>query len=69
MTTAGTPPTVIQILNVAINEVVRDPDFAKRFAEFGYDMVGGTAEEFGRFLREDMERYRHITASAGIAPE
>src|SRR5262245_2766430 len=69
MTTGGTPAETVRRLNAAINEVVRDGEFAQRFAEFGYDMVGGTVEEFATFLREDIERYRRIAGAAGIVPE
>jgi tripartite-type tricarboxylate transporter receptor subunit TctC len=69
MTTGGTPAEPVRRLNAAINEVVREPEFARRFAEFGYDMVGGTVEEFAMFLKEDIERYRRIAAAAGIVPE
>jgi tripartite-type tricarboxylate transporter receptor subunit TctC len=66
MTTGGTPGPVVAKLNADINAVVKEPEFSRRFAAFGYDMVGGTVEGFETFLREDMERYRKLTASAGI---
>jgi len=69
MTTGGTPPDVIARLNAAINEVVREPAFAQDFAAFGYDMMGGSPQHFGKFLAEDIERYRQLTRAAGIAPE
>jgi tripartite-type tricarboxylate transporter receptor subunit TctC len=69
MTTGGTPADVVQTLNTAINEIVRDPDFSQRFAEFGYDMVGGTVADFHAFLKDDIARYLKITKDAGIAPE
>jgi tripartite-type tricarboxylate transporter receptor subunit TctC len=69
MVTGGTRPDIVAKLNVALNDVVRDPDFAKRFAEFGYEMVGGSVEAFANFLKEDIERYRRLTQAAGIAPE
>jgi tripartite-type tricarboxylate transporter receptor subunit TctC len=69
MTTGRTPPDVIRTLNLAINEIALDPDFAKRFAEFGYEMMGGTVEQFAAFLKEDIERYRRIAKAAGIEPE
>ncbi|MFL5067341.1 MAG: Bug family tripartite tricarboxylate transporter substrate binding protein [Xanthobacteraceae bacterium] len=69
MTTGGTPPEIVGKLNAAINDVVREPEFARTFAAFGYEMVGGTVEEFARFLKEDIERYRRLTQAAGIAPE
>jgi tripartite-type tricarboxylate transporter receptor subunit TctC len=69
MVTGGTPPEVVQKLNTAINEIVRDPEFAKRFSEFGYEMVGGTVDDFAAFLKDDIARYLQITKAAGIAPE
>jgi tripartite-type tricarboxylate transporter receptor subunit TctC len=69
MVTGGTPADVVQKLNAAINDVVRDPDFSKRFAEFGYDMVGGSVTDFATFLKEDIARYLKITKDAGIMPE
>jgi sulfoxide reductase heme-binding subunit YedZ len=56
-------------LNASINEVIKEPEFARRFAAFGYEMVGGTVKEFADFLKDDIERYRKLTQSAGITPE
>jgi tripartite-type tricarboxylate transporter receptor subunit TctC len=69
MVTGGTPADVVQKLNAAINDVVRDPDFSRRFAEFGYDMVGGSAADFAAFIKQDIARYLKITKDAGIMPE
>ena len=69
MATGGTPAAVLAKLNADINAVIKEPEFAKRFAAFGYDMVGGSAAEFEKFLTDDMERYRKLTAAAGIEPQ
>ena len=69
MVTGRTPADVVQKLNTAINDVVRDPEFSRRFAEFGYDMVGGSVAEFAAFLKDDIARYLKITKDAGITPE
>ena len=69
MVTGGTPPEVVDKLNTSINEVIHEPAFAQRFTALGYDMVGGTVEGFAKFLREDIERYRKLTAAAGIEPQ
>ena len=45
MATGGTPEATIAKLNADINAVIREPEFAKRFAAFGYDMVGGSAAD------------------------
>ena len=63
MVTGGTPAAVIGKLNTAINEVVREPEFAKRFAAFGYEMVGGTR---GRTSRPSSRGHRALSrADAG----
>jgi tripartite-type tricarboxylate transporter receptor subunit TctC len=69
MVTGGTPPEVIAKLNTSINAVIHEPAFAQHFAALGYDMVGGSVEGFAKFLRGDMERYRKLTAAAGIEPQ
>jgi tripartite-type tricarboxylate transporter receptor subunit TctC len=69
MTTGGTPDGTIARLNAAINEVIKEPEFAKRFAAFGYEMNGGTVEEFAKFLKDDIARYQRLTQAAGITPE
>jgi tripartite-type tricarboxylate transporter receptor subunit TctC len=69
MTTGGTPDGTIARLNAAINEVIKEPEFAKRFAAFGYEMNGGTVEDFAKFLRDDIARYQRLTQAAGITPE
>src|SRR5262249_55185280 len=53
MTTGGTPHEVIAKLNTAINEVIREPEFSAHFTALGYEMTGGTAEDFAAFIRED----------------
>ncbi|MPZ39346.1 MAG: tripartite tricarboxylate transporter substrate binding protein [Rhizobiales bacterium] len=69
MVTGGTPADIVQKLNTAINDIIRDPDFSRRFSELGYDMVGGTAADFAAFLKDDIARYLKITKDAGIVPE
>jgi tripartite-type tricarboxylate transporter receptor subunit TctC len=69
MATGGTPAPVIAKLNADINAVIKDAEFSRRFAAFGYDMVGGTVAGFEAFLKDDIERYRKLTAAAGIEPQ
>jgi tripartite-type tricarboxylate transporter receptor subunit TctC len=69
MTTGGTPADTVQKLNTAINEVIHEADFAKKFSDLGYEMVGGTVDEFTTYLKQDIERYRRLTTAAGIQPE
>jgi tripartite-type tricarboxylate transporter receptor subunit TctC len=48
-----------------INDVLREDDFNRRFAELGYEMKGGSAEEFASFLERDIARYAELMKSLG----
>jgi tripartite-type tricarboxylate transporter receptor subunit TctC len=69
MTTGGTPAAIVEKLNTSINEVLREPEFSKRFTSIGYEMLGGTVESFAQFIKEDIARYQKLTQAAGIVAE
>ena len=69
MATGGTPDVSDPKLNASINEVIREPEFAKRIATLGQDMIGGTPEDFAKFLNDDIARYQRLTQAAGLTPE
>src|SRR3954463_159424 len=68
MVTGGTPAPIVAKLNASINEVLHELEFSKKFTALGYDMVGGTAEGFENFLKNDIEFYRRLTQAAGLTP-
>ncbi len=49
--------------------MIREPEFAKRMATFGQEMIGGTPEEFAKFLHDDIARYQRLAQAAGLTPE
>jgi tripartite-type tricarboxylate transporter receptor subunit TctC len=65
MVTGGTPPAIVRTLNTAINEVLREDGFSRRFAGLGYEMKGGSVEEFASFLDRDIARYAELMKSLG----
>jgi tripartite-type tricarboxylate transporter receptor subunit TctC len=65
MVTGGTPTAVVRTLNAAINAVLREDEFSRRFAELGYAMKGGSVEEFASFLDRDIARYAELMQSLG----
>ena len=65
MTTGGTPRDVIAKLNSVINEVVREPEFSTHFAALGYEMTGGTVQDFATFIRDDTARYARLLKALG----
>jgi tripartite-type tricarboxylate transporter receptor subunit TctC len=61
-----TPREIAQKLSSAIAEILRQPDMARRFAEFNADPVGNTPDEMAVFMKEDMERWRAVIKAANI---
>jgi tripartite-type tricarboxylate transporter receptor subunit TctC len=64
-----TPAAIIAKLNLAINEVLRDPDIRARFRELNTLVGGGTAEETARFVKEERRLWGEAVQAAGLIPE
>ncbi|HZM44331.1 MAG TPA: tripartite tricarboxylate transporter substrate binding protein, partial [Burkholderiales bacterium] len=54
---AKTPREAVDRMNRAVDGVVRSADFRERFVREGLDAAGGSPESFGRFLREEIDKY------------
>jgi tripartite-type tricarboxylate transporter receptor subunit TctC len=66
MAPGGTPKEIREAINRDIQEVIKQPAFQKRFSDQGYDMVGGTVDEFADFIKRDTARYREIAKAANM---
>lgn len=62
----GTPPEIIRKFNVAINEVIKEPEMHNKFAALGAELVGGSPAEFGVFLAANREKIKKIVSLAGL---
>ena len=63
---AGAPREIIERLAAATNEAVKSPDVIAALAPQGFDMEGGTPEEFAAFIAEDLAKWSRVAAAAGI---
>jgi tripartite-type tricarboxylate transporter receptor subunit TctC len=65
---AATPRVIVQRLNAEVNKVLAEPDVKARFNTLGYEIAGGTPEQFGEWLRSESAKWgkvirdNHITA-------
>src|SRR6267142_2646129 len=66
---AKTPHEVVARLHDATVKALRSPDIAERMNQIGFDVVASTPEEFGRFMREEVERWTRVVQKGGIQPE
>jgi len=69
MVPAATPKDIVQKLNREIQWALAQPDVAKRFADGGLDITGGTPEAFETLLKRDYAKYGKILVGAGVKPE
>jgi tripartite-type tricarboxylate transporter receptor subunit TctC len=63
---AGTPREIIERLAAASNEAAKSPDVIAALAPQGFDMEGGTPEEFAAFISSDLAKWSRVAAAAGI---
>ncbi len=66
---ARTPRPIVDQISREIARIVELPDVKKQFLAQGEEGRGSTPEEFSRFVRSEMERYRKVVKLAGIRVE
>ena len=66
---AGTPKEIIARLNREAVAVLRTPELGTRLANDGTEIVAGTPEEFGAYIRAETEKWAKVVKAAGIKPE
>jgi tripartite-type tricarboxylate transporter receptor subunit TctC len=63
----GTPPDVIDILNKAVGEALKDPKLVARLAEVGGIPKPMTPAEFGKLVADETEKWRKVVEFAGVS--
>lgn len=66
---AATPDAVINKLNTAFNEVLKEPDIRQRLAQAGVVPVGGAPEEHSRQVSAEQQMWAQAAAKIGYKPE
>jgi len=66
---AATPLPVVRKLNEAVNAIVSEPNVKEQFAKLGIIPAPMKPEDFGRFVRSEIDVYRRIVRAAGIEPQ
>ena len=66
---AKTPNAIVLRLNKAINEILQDPDMAKAIADGLSQPVGGSPENFGKFIKSEREKWGKVIKTANISAE
>ncbi|MEI7613905.1 MAG: tripartite tricarboxylate transporter substrate binding protein [Betaproteobacteria bacterium] len=69
LTTAGTPPAVIQRLSEELRKILAQPDILQKIAEQGGEVQSGKAEDMKAWLQDNIKAYGEIIRAANIKVE
>lgn len=61
-----TPAAVVDKVNAAMNEALRDAEVQKRLAELSAEAVGGTPQQTASYLRQEAERWKNVITAAHV---
>jgi len=66
---AKLPTKIVDRLNKDVNEILIQPEVKQRFADMGMETVGGSSEQFSKYIRDDTVKWRALVAKRNIKPD
>ena len=66
---AGTPKDIIDTLNRATIEALKDPNVRKSLTDLGVDIAGSSPEEFAAYIRLEIPKWAAVIAASGAQVE
>jgi len=62
----GTPKSITEKINADVNEALRQPEIMERLRKLSAETYGGSAEQAGKYMREEVERWGEVIKRADI---
>lgn len=69
MLPAGAPAAVVNLLNAELNKILKKPDIQSKLVGMGAEVMGGTSQDFSKFLASEIKRYESIVRDSGAPKE
>ena len=66
---ANTPQPVVQRVNAEMNKILADPAIKDRFLALGFEVTGGTPQQFAEVMASESRRWGAVIKQANIKPE
>ena len=66
---AGTPRAIVDKLNAEGQKAIKAPDFVRRMADLGYEVIGGTPEQMRATIDAEVKRWFPVVKASGAKPE
>jgi tripartite-type tricarboxylate transporter receptor subunit TctC len=63
----GTPPEIIDLLNKAVGEALKDPKLVARLGDAGGLPMPMSPAEFGKLVSDETEKWRKVVEFAGVS--
>jgi tripartite-type tricarboxylate transporter receptor subunit TctC len=57
---------MIEKLNKEINAILQDATLRQRFAQDGIEAIGGTPQDFGKYVKSEIDRWGMVAKQAQI---
>jgi tripartite-type tricarboxylate transporter receptor subunit TctC len=65
----NTPVEIVDKLNKEINAGLVDPKLIARFSELGLTVLASSAPDFGKFIRDETEKWGKVVKASGVKPD
>jgi tripartite-type tricarboxylate transporter receptor subunit TctC len=62
----GTPAAVVEKLNAEVNGSLKSPEFTAAMTKLGFDIKGGSAQDFAALIAEQSRRWGPIAKAVGL---
>ncbi|MDB5927354.1 MAG: Tricarboxylate transport protein TctC, partial [Betaproteobacteria bacterium] len=69
MTPAGVPPVIVKKLAGEIDRILKMPDVQEKLVAQGFEVGGGTPEQFDKFLNSEIDRWGKVVKAIGARAE
>ena len=66
---AKTPREIVVKLNTELMKILQRPDVRSRFTAEGIEALGSTPEEFGAYIKAEIERWGRVVKAAGVVQQ
>lgn len=66
---AGTPKAVLDTLQTAVAQAVRDPEVTRQLSSLGAEPVASRPEAFAQQIRADVDKWRGVVKATGVTLE
>jgi tripartite-type tricarboxylate transporter receptor subunit TctC len=66
---AGTPRDYVQRVNAVVNRALKKPEMQAKLVDLGFEVAGGTPEEFATWIRTEIVKWAKVVKDSGAKAE